>query len=82
MKKIQILGTGCPTCCKMYDAVRELVAQQGEEARGVVVEKITDVQQMMQMGVMSVPALVVDGKVLFSGRGATRDELKGLLGIA
>lgn len=81
MKNIQILGTGCPTCSKLYETARALVAEHGLEAQGVVVEKITDIQKMMQMGVMSVPALVVDGKVLFSGRSATREELKGLLGL-
>ena len=60
MKKIQILGTGCPKCKRLYANTEAALKSAGIEAQIEKVEKIVDI---MKFGVMSTPALVVDGVV-------------------
>ena len=74
--KIEILGTGCAKCKTLYENTRAAVQEKGIEADIV---KIEDIQSIMKYGVMSTPALVVDGKVIFSGKTASAGEIKGLL---
>lgn len=62
---IKILGSGCPNCMRLEKNVNEALNALGKEA---TVEKVTDFKDIMLYGVMSTPALVVDGKVIFSGR--------------
>ncbi len=76
MKKVYILGTGCPKCEKLKKDVEAVVSELGVEAE---IEKITDIQQMMQYGVMATPALVVDGEVKAAGRAPSTSELKQML---
>ncbi|MBL8024538.1 MAG: TM0996/MTH895 family glutaredoxin-like protein [Elusimicrobia bacterium] len=78
MKKIQILGTGCPKCKKLTEA-----ADQAAHALGIeyVLEKVTDLNQIMNFGVMATPALAVDGVVKVSGRVPGMEELKSILGV-
>lgn len=71
--KIEILGTGCSKCKTLYENVKKAVEEIGMEAEIV---KIEDIPSIMKYGVMSTPALVVDGKVLFSGKVATVGEIK------
>ena len=74
--KIQILGTGCPKCMKLTEAVKAAA-----DALGLAyeLEKVTDVNQIMAHGVMMTPALVVDGEVKVVGKVPTVDELKTIL---
>jgi small redox-active disulfide protein 2 len=74
--KIEILGTGCSKCKTLYENVKKAVEDIGIEAE---ITKVEDIPSIMKYGVMSTPALVVDGKVLFSGKVATSGEIKGLL---
>jgi small redox-active disulfide protein 2 len=74
--KIEVLGTGCPSCRRLEENVRKAVAELKLKAE---VEKIEDIEKIMAYGVVSVPALVVDGEVLFSGRSPSPHELKGIL---
>ena len=74
--KIEILGTGCPKCNLLEEATRQAVANAGLDA---TVEKVTDMAQIMAFGVMSTPALVVDGEVKLSGRVPSVDDLAALL---
>lgn len=74
---IKVLGPGCPKCKEAEKVVREAVAAAGVEAS---VEKITDFQQMMQYGVMSTPAVVLDGVVKVVGRVPSRNEVLAWLG--
>lgn len=76
MRKIQILGTGCAKCQKLA-AVAEEAAKSLDG--GYALEKVTAVERIMSFGVMSTPALVVDGVVKLSGRVPTLDEVKRLL---
>ncbi len=55
--KIKVLGTGCPTCKNLYQKVDEVIAELGID---VDLEKVEDLSKIMEYGVMSVPALVID----------------------
>ena len=76
MKKIQILGTGCPKCKTLTLHTEEAVKQLGLEAAIEKVEKITDI---MKFGIMTTPGLVVDGKVRSAGKLLSVEEIKKLL---
>jgi len=73
---IKILGTGCPKCKALEKAANDAVSASGLDA---TVSKIEDIIQIMQFGVMTTPALVVDGKVLVKGRVPSVDEIKNLI---
>ena len=57
---VKVLGTGCKRCNTLENKVRELIKQNNIEA---VVEKVSDIQEMVSYGVMATPALVIDEKV-------------------
>jgi small redox-active disulfide protein 2 len=73
MKKIQILGTGCPKCKQLTANAEAAVKALGIEAQIEKVEKIPDI---MKFGVMTTPALVVDGQVKSAGKVLSPDEIK------
>ena len=77
MKKIQILGTGCPKCKKLYEAAREVVTSGSIDAE---VTKVEDINEILKFGVMMTPALVVDGVVKASGRVPRPEEIVAMLG--
>ena len=73
MKKIQILGTGCPKCKLLTANAEAAVKALGIEAQVEKVEKIVDI---MKFNVMVTPALVVDGQVKSAGKVLSVDEIK------
>jgi len=75
--KIEILGTGCAKCKMLYEITQNALEKAGIEAE---VSKVEDLATIMNYGVMSTPALAIDGKVVMSGRLPSLDELTGLLG--
>lgn len=75
-KVIKVLGTGCSSCMAFYNIVKEAVAQLGIEA---IVEKEEDLQKIMAYNVMSLPALVVNDKVVSKGRKLTVEQVKRLI---
>ena len=77
MKKIQILGTGCPKCKLLFANAEAAVKSAGIEAQIEKVEKIVDI---LKFGVMSTPALVVDGQVKSVGKVLSPDEIRKHLG--
>lgn len=77
MKTIEILGTGCPKCKKLYEQTRKAVEELGLDAEVV---KVEDIQQIIARGVMMTPGLVVDGVVKSVGKIPSADELKRLIG--
>ena len=77
MKKIQILGTGCPKCQKLTENAAAAAQELGVPYE---LEKVTDLQEIMAFGVMRTPALVVDGIVKVAGKVPSPDEIKQLLG--
>ena len=74
--KIQILGTGCAKCNALMMATEQAAQGLGLQYE---LEKVTDLKQIMMFGVMTTPALVVDGKVKVSGKVPSVDELKTML---
>jgi small redox-active disulfide protein 2 len=70
--KVQILGTGCPKCKALEQHAREAVAELGIEAE---IDKVTDIEAIMEMGVMMTPALAIDGTVKSVGRVLTKDQI-------
>lgn len=75
--KIEILGTGCPKCQTLAKNIEAAVRELGIEA---TIEKVTDIAEIANRGVMMTPALSVDGDIKLVGRVAMVEELKGLLG--
>ncbi|RME71241.1 MAG: thioredoxin family protein [Chloroflexi bacterium] len=76
-RKIQILGTGCPNCQRL-----EKLTVTAAQALGIdyELEKVTDINEIIQFGVMATPALVVDGQVKVVGKVPSVEALKQLLG--
>ncbi|MBI5445071.1 MAG: TM0996/MTH895 family glutaredoxin-like protein [Deltaproteobacteria bacterium] len=74
--KLEVLGPGCAKCGKLYEATKEAVQKAGVAAE---VAKVDDLAQIMKHGVLSTPALVIDGKVAFSGKVPSSDEIARLL---
>jgi len=71
--KIQVLGSGCPTCKKLFDLTQEAVKQLGLPDK---VEYIKDVSKIIEMGVMSSPVLAVDGKPVMVGFSPDIEKIK------
>lgn len=74
--KLQILGTGCARCNTLTMATEKAAQALGLQYE---LEKVTDLKRIMSFGVMTTPALVVDGQVKVSGKVPSLDELKTLL---
>ena len=74
--KILILGSGCPKCKQLEKAAHEAVATVGN---GAIIEKVTDIEAIMGMGVMMTPALVIDGEVKLAGRVPSVEDLKKIM---
>ena len=79
MKKLQILGTGCPKCQKLAANAKAAAEAGGIEYE---LEKVTDINEIMKFGVMMTPALAVDGEVKVVGKVPTADEIGPWLGEA
>ncbi len=73
---IKVLGTGCTKCNNLEKVTLEAVKELGIEA---TVTKVEDMLKIMEYGVMTTPALVVDGKVVLKGTVPKLDKLKELL---
>ncbi len=78
MKNIKILGTGCPKCKQTEAIVRQTLQECGVEAD---VQKVEDIQQIMQYNILSTPAVVVDEVVKIKGRVPTASEVKTILNL-
>lgn len=76
MKKLQILGTGCPKCKMLAELTETAANDLGIEYE---IEKVTDISEIMKFGVMMTPALAVDGQVKVVGKVPSQDEIKKML---
>jgi small redox-active disulfide protein 2 len=74
--EIKVLGPGCANCSKLEKLVVEAVRELGLTEPVI---KVSDIKEMLSYGVMSTPALVVDGKVKFFGRSPGKEEIKKYL---
>ena len=73
---IKILGTGCPKCKTLERLTTEVVTENSFDAE---ISKVEDIVQIMNYGVMGTPGLVVNEKVLISGRVPSKEEIKKLI---
>ena len=76
MKKIQILGAGCPKCKALTQNAEAAAKQLGIEYQ---IEKVTDINEIIKFGIMMTPALVVDGQVKVVGKVPSPEQIKQLL---
>ena len=74
--EIKVLGTGCSSCKALFNTVNEAVSQLGIEAEVI---KEEDLMKIMEYNVMSLPALLVDGKVVAKGKKLNVQQVKELL---
>jgi small redox-active disulfide protein 2 len=70
--KIEILGSGCPKCKKLEENARKAA----EKIKKAEIVKVTEIDKIIEYGVMSTPALVIDGKVRSSGRIPEVEEIE------
>jgi small redox-active disulfide protein 2 len=76
---IQILGTGCNTCKKLFEMVKKAVLETGVKA---VIEKVEDIEKIMAYEIFTTPGLVINGQVKAAGRIPKLEELKSMLQAA
>lgn len=76
MKKIEILGTGCKKCNDLAETAKKAADSMSIEYE---IKKVTDIQKIVEYGVMMTPALVVDGEVKISGKVPSVDDIKKYL---
>ena len=76
MTVIKIFGPGCKRCKQLQANAEQAIGELGLEA---TIEKVEDINQMMEYGVMMTPALAIDGQVKFTGKVASTEEIKGVL---
>lgn len=73
---IKILGTGCSKCKALEEATRKAVAEMNVDAQ---ITKIEDITEILNYGIMTTPALVIDGRIVLKGRVATVEEIKKII---
>ena len=76
MKRLQILGTGCPKCKKLVENAEAAAKDLGIEYE---LEKVTQINDIMKMGVMITPALAIDGTVKVAGKVVSPEDIKAML---
>ena len=76
MKKLQILGTGCPKCTKLAENAEAAAKNLGTEYE---IEKVKEINEIMEFGVMMTPALVVDGEVKVVGKVPAVGDIEKML---
>lgn len=74
--KIQVLGSGCPTCKALYELTQKAVLEMGIKDE---VEYITDITKIIELGVMSSPVLAINGKVVMTGSTNDIEKIKDLI---
>lgn len=74
--KVEILGTGCTKCKTLEEMVREIVEELDLD---VEITKVTDINKIVEYGVMLTPGLVIDGEVKVTGRLPSKDEIESQL---
>jgi len=77
--EIKILGTGCPNCKRLEKVAREALAEMGVEAS---VTKVTDMGNIMSYDILTTPGLVIDEKVVSSGRVPSKAEVTSMIATA
>lgn len=73
INSLQVLGSGCPTCKKLFALTQEAASQLN---LGIEVDYMTDIQKIIELGVMSSPVLMINGKIALMGQLPSLDKLK------
>lgn len=73
---IKILGSGCCRCKKTYDTVKQVVEEDKIDA---TIEYLTDIAKILEYDIMSMPAIVIDGKVVLNGQVPTAAQVRQIL---
>ena len=76
MRKIQILGTGCPKCKQLMANVQAAVKEMGIEAE---IQKVDKIQDIIKFGIMTTPGLAIEGQVKSAGKVLSTEDIKKLL---
>jgi small redox-active disulfide protein 2 len=76
MGTIQILGTGCAKCNRLEENARDAVKETGLDFN---IEKVTDIQQIVAKGIMMTPGLIINDKIISSGRLLSSKEISEIL---
>lgn len=76
MKTIKILGTGCAKCKQTEAVIRETLGELGIVAN---IEKVEDIQRIMEYDIMSTPAVVLDDTVKMAGKVPTKEEIRAMM---
>lgn len=76
MKTLKILGTGCTKCKQTEAVIRDTLIDMGLEAN---IEKVEDIQKIMEYDIMSTPAVVLDGVVKMTGKVPSKEEVRAML---
>jgi small redox-active disulfide protein 2 len=74
--KIEVLGSGCPTCRKLFDLTSKVVKEMG---LSVEVEYVTDIQKIVKMGLMQSPVLAINGQPVLAGYVPDGERLKKII---
>ncbi len=77
--EIKILGTGCPNCKRLEKNAREAVAMMAVEA---TITKVTEMSDILGYNILATPGLVIDGKVVCSGRVPAASEISSMIATA
>ena len=77
--KIQVLGTGCPTCKKLYEITKKAVLEMGLKDKVEYLSGVEGMQALIEKGVMSSPVLAVDDKVVMTGFTPDIEKIKKLI---
>lgn len=73
---IKILGSGCCRCKKTYDTVKQVVEEDKIDA---TIEYVTDIAKILEYDIMSMPAIIIDGKVVLNGQVPTATQVRQIL---
>lgn len=76
MKKVKVLGAGCSKCNKLYELIKEVIEKEKINAQ---IEKVTDMNEIINYEIMSIPAVVIDEEVVSVGKMLGQKEIKELL---
>ena len=77
--KIEVVGTGCATCQRLHEITKQVAADIGPEAEVTYVSNAQGMQRLMELGLMSSPALVVDGKIAMMGYSPSIQKIKNAI---
>ena len=76
--EIKVLGSGCAKCKTTYEMIEKIVKENQLDA---TLSKVEDIVELLNYGIMTTPAIVVDGEVKLKGHVPTEREIKKMLGI-